>query len=258
MQRPRAHQHRTLHFNASGTPQNPSSDADSADASTPRWVARNDRHRQLINADVYEKDAQSRAKAVEETRRRKQTGQRRGERAQFKAFLTSGQAGATVSSNADGAAVPNEITIDGIRFRVLAGGKKLAKIAGAYLTNSVSNDFSILIISCVPDGLNELASTPKFAVVAGVKFHRTRTGNLVPNRVVQDHRYVSLLPEAHLLTMSSRSGRVKKIGEPCQIFSTTGIYLLYSLYPRSATMAVTSGRYQQPLHRVLMGMYGQF
>jgi hypothetical protein len=97
-------------------------------------VTKNDRHRQIINANVYEKESQNRAKAIEQTRQRKQDEHRRGEKARFHDFLTQQQnahASSGGNSNATRAA-NNEITIADIRFRVLDGGKKLAKIIGPY------------------------------------------------------------------------------------------------------------------------------
>lgn len=132
----RTHQHRTLHFNAAGVAQNSSATSSSAGSNASRWVAKNDRHRQLINANVYEKESQSRAKAIEETRKRKQNGQRRGERDRFNKFLMHHQAAPEGTTNSDVVPVtPNEIKVDGIRFRVLAGGKKLARIPGMYFQN---------------------------------------------------------------------------------------------------------------------------
>uniref|UniRef100_A0A8H7N9R8 C3H1-type domain-containing protein n=1 Tax=Bionectria ochroleuca TaxID=29856 RepID=A0A8H7N9R8_BIOOC len=186
VQRPRPHQHRTLHLNAVGNSSN--NDTDSGGSDSARWVTKNDRHRQIINANVYEKESQNRAKAIEQTRQRKQDEHRRGEKARFHDFLTQQQnahASSGGNSNATRAA-NNEIIIADIRFRVLDGGKKLAKII---------------------DGSNDLAKTPKNTILAGVKFHRTKTGNLVANRIVKDHR---------------RSGTVKKVNEPCKIFSASG------------------------------------
>jgi hypothetical protein len=153
-------------------------------------VAKNDRHRQIINANVYEKESQNRAKAIEETRQRKQDVQRRGEKSRFQDFLHKQQLASGSDSNAPAAA--NEITLDGIRFRVLDGGKKLAKITGSYPTGQ---EFSNVLLTngITTDGSNDLAPTPKSTVVAGVKFHRTKTGNLVANRIVRDQRYVQRL-----------------------------------------------------------------
>jgi hypothetical protein len=79
-----------------------------------------------------------------------------------------------------------EIVVSGIRFKVLPGGNKLARF---------------------PDDPNPASATPKTAIVNTVKFHRTKTGNLVASRIVQSQR---------------RSGVIKKVGERCKAFSTTG------------------------------------
>ncbi|POR39737.1 Zinc finger CCCH domain-containing protein [Tolypocladium paradoxum] len=182
---PVGHRHRTLHLNNSRT----ASDADSSNDATPsdntNWVSRNDRHRQLINANVYEKEAQNRSKAIEETRQRKLRHQRFREKSRFSDFLRHQAPASDVAANPEPRANGNEIMLEGIRFRVMDGGKKLAKVTG---------------------DVQSAPATPKMATVAGVTFHRTKTGNLVANRIVQDHR---------------RSGVVKK-DEPCKIFSTTG------------------------------------
>ncbi|KAL7817768.1 hypothetical protein V8C26DRAFT_397875 [Trichoderma gracile] len=185
-----AHRHRTLHLNASASA---SGSASSSAAPSPGptgsgWVSKNDRHRQLINASIYEKDSQNRAKAIEETRQRKLREQRLREKKRFGEYLRH-QAGAAgfpstgMTANTTGT---NEISVDGIRFRVLEGGKKLVK---------------------APGDPASAAMTPKSTVIAGVKFHRTKTGNLVAQRIVKDQR---------------RSGAVKKLDQRCKIFSTTG------------------------------------
>ncbi|KAF7544562.1 hypothetical protein G7Z17_g9847 [Cylindrodendrum hubeiense] len=179
--RPPAHHHRTLHLNATGGSVNSGSSSNGSET-PPGWVARNDRHRQLINANVYEKESQNRTKAIEETRQRKLSGHRNREKTQFNDFMKRQAGPSNVPTNPTGR---NEIMIEGIQFRVVDGGKKLVK---------------------VPDAPNSSSHTPKTAVVAGVKFHRTKTGNLVANRIVNDQR----------------SGVVKKVNEPCKMFSTTG------------------------------------
>ncbi|EHK24779.1 uncharacterized protein TRIVIDRAFT_178368 [Trichoderma virens Gv29-8] len=184
------HRHRTLHLNASGSASGSasSSAAPSPGPTTSGWVSKNDRHRQLINASIYEKDSQNRAKAIEETRQRNLKEQRLREKKRFGEYLRhqaggAGLAGTSVSANSTGL---NEILVNGIRFRVLDGGKKLVK---------------------APDDPTSAAMTPKLTVIAGVKFHRTKTGNLVAQRIVRDQR---------------RSGAVKKLDQRCKIFSTTG------------------------------------
>ncbi|KAL6869745.1 hypothetical protein ACO1O0_001074 [Amphichorda felina] len=151
---------------------------------------------EIINANVFEKQSQSRTAAIEETRKKKEAERRRGEKTRLNEFLRHQQSAASALANANASTARNEIVIDGIRFQVLDGGKKLARVTGES---------------------NSLAPTPKNTVIAGVKFYRTKTGNLVVNSVVKDHR---------------RTGAVKKISEPCRIFSTTGNCLSASVYPR--------------------------
>ncbi|KAH8170170.1 CCCH zinc finger protein [Sarocladium implicatum] len=180
--RPHPHRHRTLQLNSTSTPPSTSSNPDS-ETENSGWVSKTDRHRQLINADVYAKKSADRAKAIEETKKRNLKAQSRGERARFNAYLKQ----QTTSSSNSATASPgkNDITIEGIKFRVMDGGKKLFRL---------------------PDDANIGLSTPKTATVAGVKFHRTKTGNFVANRVLKDQR---------------RSG-VVKLDQLCKIFSMTG------------------------------------
>ncbi|KAF7558330.1 hypothetical protein G7046_g5844 [Stylonectria norvegica] len=195
---PVAHQHRTLNLNATVPSANSNSEAPAG------WVSRTDRHRQLINANVFEKENQNRTKAIEETRQRKINGYKNREKSQFNNFLKRQAVIAGASTNPTAAAGTNDITIEGIQFRVLDGGKKLVKRTGA-------SPFLTPIDKQPPlqrsDDFNTSFNTPKIAMIAGVKFHRTKTGNLVANRVVKEQR---------------RSGVVKKINQMCKTFSTTG------------------------------------
>ncbi|KAM5381042.1 hypothetical protein ACJZ2D_003157 [Fusarium nematophilum] len=193
------HHHRTLHLNAGNSPNSRS--ASSGAETPPGWVSKTDRHRQLINASVYEKETQNRAKAIEQTRQRKINGHRQQEKAQFNEFLKHQASATTAQTNPAG---HNELTIEGIQFRVVDGGKKLVKIPGAWMLQEPLDGRRPLPSSDAP---HSSSRTPKSAVIAGVKFYRTKTGNLVANRIVNDQR---------------RSGVVKKINEPCKIFSTTG------------------------------------
>jgi len=203
VQRPRPHQHRSLQFsNASSGP--------SSGATTPHapsgFIARNDRHRQLINANVYEKDTQNRAKAMEATRKKKAEGHRSGERHRFNEYLArqNFSARATTSGDANPSAPSNELTIEGVRFRVLDGGKKLSRVPGQLKNETWSSHGRAR--TYLADTTNP-TPTPKSTVIAGVKFYRTKTGNLVVNRVVKNQR---------------RSAATKKVNEPCKIFSTSG------------------------------------
>ncbi|KAG9507475.1 hypothetical protein J7337_001027 [Fusarium musae] len=210
---PTAHHHRTLHLN--GDNSTASRSASSGAETPPGWVSRTDRHRQLINANVYEKETQNRAKAIEETRQRKISGRRQREKAQFDEFLKHQAIASSAQTNP---ADRNVLTIEGVQFRVIDGGKKLVKIPGACKLRCDSGACALPAAGA----LNSSLRTPKFTTVAGVKFYRTKTGNLVANRFVNDQRYEVPFNETNLLTGLRRTGRVKKINQLCKIFSTTG------------------------------------
>lgn len=147
-QRGRPHQHRTLHLNSEASlPSSPnpnlilnshSTVTPAVEPSSSGWVTRNDRHRQLINVNVYEKESLNRAKAIEETKKRNLNGHRRGERARFREFLARQHSVAATPANPNPTTASNQILIDGIHFRVMDGGKKLAKTLGKYLTILIS------------------------------------------------------------------------------------------------------------------------
>ncbi len=221
-----AHHHRTLHLNNQRASSESTPSTPGASTESQGWVSKTDRHKQLINANVYEKQAQTRAKAMEETRQRKLKQQRGGEKSRFDDFLRHQSAAA--GSVANGHANDNiqEILVEGVRFVVTDGGKKLRRAAGKFssLQNGVSG-----VSYTETDDTSAAAATPKTAYIAGIRFHRTKTGNLVANRVVKDHRYVPIHGEVHRLTRRRRSGTVKKVDERCKIFSTTGNLLFSTL-----------------------------
>jgi hypothetical protein len=93
------------------------------------WVSKNDRHRQLINSSIYEKESQKRAKAIEETwkQRLKQRDDR--EKAKFNKHLRTSSQNAG-SNNPDNTGRQYEINVQGISFRVANNGSKLVKVSG--------------------------------------------------------------------------------------------------------------------------------
>ena len=91
------------------------------------WVTKRDRHMQLINSSIYDKEAQSRNKAIEETRKQKIARRNQREKQKIERHLKS----MTPRFGSDVAAhTLHEITINGLRFQVLDGGGKLARIRG--------------------------------------------------------------------------------------------------------------------------------
>ncbi|KAK0751689.1 hypothetical protein B0T18DRAFT_457656 [Schizothecium vesticola] len=210
------HRHRTLVLNGA-TAQSRPGDTDSggaSDASNPSWVTKTDRHLQLINTSVYEKETQARTRAIEETRRQKRSLKDERERARLVNHM------ARVAGHSD--ATPNqyEIVVQGIRFAVAKNGSKLVKVPGASDSISVPPSGSHMVL-----GQGDSAkATPRMAMVGGVKFYRSKNGNLYRHGIVKAQRYV-LCPElVRLLTcMPGRhSGTVKKVQVPCKRFSMTG------------------------------------
>ncbi|KAL2257862.1 hypothetical protein VTK26DRAFT_9071 [Humicola hyalothermophila] len=182
------YRNRTLVLNG-GSQQTQTGEADSgatSDASTSSWVTKTDRHLQLINSSVYQKDAQARTLAMEQTRRQKRAMRDKQERAKLLSHLNrvanSGGFGATNQQTP----TKYEVVVDGIRFNVAKNGSKLVKVPG--------------------DG-NSAKATPKMAVIGGVKFYRSKNGNLYRHGIVKAQR---------------QSGTVKKVNVPCKQFSLTG------------------------------------
>ncbi|EFX04057.1 ccch zinc finger DNA-binding protein [Grosmannia clavigera kw1407] len=201
--KPAAYRNRTLVLNCSsngdksdGTDAPQKSESLSANGN---WVSKTDRHMQLINSTVYEKEAPARTKAIEQTRLHNQKMKDDRERAKLQNHLRylanshGGSVGGGSSNyNANGRApTPYQIVVQGISFHVVKNGSKLVK---------------------APGDPNPPSSTPKTAIVGGVKFFRSKNGNLYRHGVVKAQR---------------RAGNVKKIDQPCKIFSTTGPFCRY-------------------------------
>lgn len=174
------HRHRTLVLNNAGigrTPDNTSSpgpsDTDGETRPAPSsngWVAKRDRHMQLINSAVYDKEAQARAKAMEETRKAK--AQRRAEREQTKVLRYAQAARATVSTPAQ--PTVHQILVNDVPFKIARGGSKLIRVS------STSHADHLLSRICLPliDDPSTANTTPKRVNVAGVSFVRSKNGNL--------------------------------------------------------------------------------
>ncbi|KAI1106999.1 hypothetical protein F4804DRAFT_299011 [Jackrogersella minutella] len=162
---------------------------DTSDPPTPSFIAKTDRHMQLINSSVYEKESQQRANAMEQTLRQKQLQKNKNEKAAFMSSVFQGGAsGATTGlPNIPMPASQYEVVVDGIRFQVVQQGSKLVKAA---------------------DDVNPPSATPKVTVIGGVKFYRTKHGNLVRHGVVQAQRF---------------AGGIMKVNEQCKTFAWTGL-----------------------------------
>ncbi|KAK4170412.1 hypothetical protein QBC43DRAFT_306146 [Cladorrhinum sp. PSN259] len=187
-----AHRHRTLVLNGnSAARSNNQADVDSgtaSDASTSSWVTKNDRHLQLINTSVYQKESQTRVQAMEQTRQQKLALKNKQERAMLLNHLNrlKNGGGGYGSANKQASNGKYTVNVQGIEFMVTKNGSKLIKVPG--------------------DG-NSAKATPKMATIGGVKFYRSKNGNLYRHGIVKAQR---------------QTGAVKKVNVPCNQFSMTG------------------------------------
>ncbi|KAL2282855.1 hypothetical protein FJTKL_10244 [Diaporthe vaccinii] len=190
------HRHRSLVLNNAHAANSPSHVAGTAsdETASSSWVTRNDRHLQLINSSVFHEQAEARTKAMQQTRLQKQQQKEHRERAKLMNHLKHTANPSTASANPT-SAPSYEITVEGIGFRVANNGSKLVKI---------------------PGDLNGPKATPKMALVGGVKFHRSKNGNMYRQAIVKAHR---------------QSAAVKKTDVTCKNFSNTGTPLFLPTAP---------------------------
>ncbi|CBF85065.1 protein hzfA [Aspergillus nidulans FGSC A4] len=213
------HRHRTLILNNSATPASKSStppdgmaidtDENSRSATPNAWVTKHARHMQLINSAVYDKEAQKRVKALEETRKAKAQKKAQIEQAKVLQFAHGAGRQFSSSSNPQVSAAGEshgeyQITLNDIPFRVSRGGGKLIRVSSATPVLSALIERAGLQIVDDPNTAN---NTPKRVKVAGVTFVRSKNGNLHRLGAVTSKR----VPSA-----------VKKKDELCQRFTTTG------------------------------------
>ncbi|KAF3909076.1 hypothetical protein ABW21_db0203110 [Orbilia brochopaga] len=105
------------------------------------WVAKHDRHMQLINSSVYDQHLQARAKAIEQTRQDKLKYKEEREKAKLRSFLQGSKqygivstSGSVRSKMAKVATYQHEIMINGARFKITVDGRKLVKVSGEFLS----------------------------------------------------------------------------------------------------------------------------
>ena len=97
------------------------------------WVTKRDRHMQLINSSVFDKETQIRNKAIDQTRRQKAFHRDQREKVKIHRHLQAIAAHTSRSSALPAAIAPpviHEISVEGLRFHVMNGGSKLTRIRG--------------------------------------------------------------------------------------------------------------------------------
>ena len=112
------------------------SDSDAGNESTQPgtgWVTKRDRHMQLINTSIFDKETQTRNKAIDQTRRQKAVHRDQREKYKINKHLRGIATQASRSSAGSSVAISpmvHEIQLEGLRFQVMDGGSKLARIHG--------------------------------------------------------------------------------------------------------------------------------
>ena len=147
--------------------------------SVNHWVTKRDRHVQLINSSVYDKETQARNKAIEETRRQKAFQRDRREKQKIERHLNS-----LTSRSGQASSVVHEVSINGLGFHVVDGGSKLARIRG----ESHDNGTHLFSRSRHTGATDSASTTPKQANVGGVTFLRSKNGNLYRSGIVKARR----------------------------------------------------------------------
>ncbi|KKK17296.1 hypothetical protein P175DRAFT_0519945 [Aspergillus ochraceoroseus IBT 24754] len=213
------HRHRTLVLNNSTTPGASQGltpppgaisdhDGDSRSVTPNAWVTKHARHMQLINSAIYDKDAEKRVKALEETRKAKSLKRAQIEQDKVLRYALG------VSSKFPSSSMPqvstagepsaeHQILVNDIPFKVSRGGSKLIRISSANPINLILVERAGLPLIDNPNTAN---TTPKRVKIAGVAFVRSKNGNL--------HRLGAVA--------SKRPPGVFKKKALCERFSTTG------------------------------------
>lgn len=121
-------------LNGAHQPASAAQENQSLNPPTPSWVTKTDRHLQLINRDIYERETQQRTQAIEQTLKQKHENKDRYEKAQFLKNLqqAGGRDSLATTSNLPKPVSRYEVEVDGIRFHVTKQGSKLVKAPGTF------------------------------------------------------------------------------------------------------------------------------
>ncbi|KAL2885937.1 CCCH zinc finger protein [Ceratocystis lukuohia] len=156
----------------------------STGTTTPSFVTRSDRHLQLINTNVYDQDASSHSRALQLSKQKHLQDKSAREKAKLRSFLRSKAISPSNINHSDN----KQYTIDvgGIKYHVANGGSKLIKAGSTHPRGPISQS---QLSNLSPDKLNMDGPTPKIAMVGGVKFFRSKHGNLYRESIVRAQRY---------------------------------------------------------------------
>jgi hypothetical protein len=132
---------------------------------------------QLINSAIYDKEAQARAKAIEQTRKAKAEKKTRIEQAKVLRYA-QGFGRPSVASQVSATTQPHgeyQVYLNDIPFRIAKGGSKLVRVSGGNPFCAAAGRRTGLPLVDDPNTAN---ITPKKVTVAGVTFVRSKNGNL--------------------------------------------------------------------------------
>ncbi|KAJ0387165.1 hypothetical protein COL922a_002777 [Colletotrichum nupharicola] len=140
----------------------------------------------LINSAVYDKTNEATAKAIEATRQKKLLQREAREKSQLANHFQryGGHASAPTTPTNTTAVGNHEIEIQGLRYRVANNGSKLVKVSG----QSPTPFAPWALVDYYTGDLHPVSATPKVTYVGGVKFHRSKRGNLYRAGVLRAHR----------------------------------------------------------------------
>jgi hypothetical protein len=153
-------------------------DSESKQGSSNGWVAKRDRHMQLINSAIYDKEAQARTKAISETQKLKAARRTKAEEAKVMTYVHGNARQLPTVFPAQATAQRStsyQILVNDVPFQVARGGSKLIKLSSAGLQPWEINSRTGSPILDDPTTAN---TTPKRVTVGGVTFVRSKKGNL--------------------------------------------------------------------------------
>ncbi|KAF2498372.1 hypothetical protein BU16DRAFT_481227 [Lophium mytilinum] len=176
------HRNRTLVLNGNpATPPNGEAhQMDVVDSNT--WVAKTDRHMQLINTSVYDQISKERARSMADTTASKQSDQDAREKAKLSNYFATASRHSSHGATRKSTDIYN-ISIGATQFQVVDGGSKLLRL---------SRDPTEI--------------TPKRHTIAGVMFVRSKNGNMYRSGLVK----------------GKKRREAPKVDELCPRFTPTG------------------------------------
>lgn len=191
------------------------------------WVAKRDRHMQLINSSIYDKEAQARTKAIAETEKAKREKRTKAEEAKVMRYAQ----GVRNTDFSHGPGIDSvttqpssyQIFIHDAPFQVTQGGSKLIRQSSTqFIPHSISGKLDLYVL----DDPKHANTTPKKVVVGGVTFVRSKKGNLHRLGAVMAKRCVfdryDMLDRTTTQGLYRKPSKIKKRNELCKRFTRTG------------------------------------